>query len=185
MASVSQRDFSQIMTESISWSYESKENFFSIIVPLITIIATKKMSEISIIPSLLIAAGSFAWFRLYLNNHGSNEIIEKKSLEEKGKKYKLLASHIPLGYIEMQKVFIGFELNAKLEKINQEYYSPRRRGILEACKTFNLDPDSVENIWKSFPEMAVDSLDQFNARARMLLDFMPNEMKEPSSGKSE
>ncbi|NGX48919.1 MAG: hypothetical protein K940chlam5_00514 [Candidatus Anoxychlamydiales bacterium] len=185
MESVSQRDFSQIMTESIGWPFERKENFFSALIPLITIIATKKMSEISIIPSLLIAAGSFAWYRLYLNNQSSNEVIEKKSLEEKGEKYKLLASYLPLGYAEMQKVFIGFELNDKGEEINREYYFPRRRGILEACKTFNLDPDSVENIWKSFPKTAVDSQDQFDTRVRMLLDFMPNEKKEPSSGKSE
>ena len=124
MESVSQRDFSQIMTESISWPFERKENFFSALIPLITIIATKKMSEISIIPTLLIAAGSFAWFRLYLNNQSINEVKEKKiQAENLSQKIQLLSSYQPLDLTEMQKTFRGYELDDKGVKINQEEYT--------------------------------------------------------------
>ncbi|NGX52114.1 MAG: hypothetical protein KR126chlam5_00408 [Candidatus Anoxychlamydiales bacterium] len=179
MEGVSERGFSQVVEDSLKWPLESKENLFSVIVPVITIIATQKMSQISIIWSLLVASGAFSWYRLYLNNQSGNEVKEKRIQKETFiRKYNLLTTYLPLDYTEMQKVFIGYELNEKDEKVKNEHYFQRQKGVLEACKTLSLEPQALENVWKSFPEKSVDSVDQFAARCRMLLDLMPCELKE-------
>lgn len=183
MEGVLQKDYSQIVTDSISWPFESKENFFSCIIPVITVIATQKMSETKFIFSLFMAAGSFAWVRLYLNNQSSNKVKEKKSFDDNlAQQHQLLGSYLPLGFAEMQKVFLGYELDEKKERVNVEYYSKKNTSFLEVCKAFKLNPEAVENVWKSFRGTGVESTE---SRFRMLSDLMPEEMKKQMNSKSE
>jgi len=177
MEDISVTGFSKIIEDGIAWSIESKENFFSIIVPVITLIATKKIGQVSFVWSLCLASNAFTWYRLYLNSQKVNNAkIKERQINVILQKYNFLASFLPLSYEQIQKDFQGFALSDKNEKINTEYHALRQKGILEACRILNLDPVQAENVWKGFQNLSDN--DRYMAKCRMLLDLMPAEVKQ-------
>lgn len=183
--SISQIDFSQMVSDSTKWVFENNQNLLETTIPLITFIGGRNIGNISILFSGLLAGCSFIAVRFYYHAQKQMEaklVNEKKEREAKSaeikkqmvsEKIQLLISYLFLNFEQMNKIFQGYEENEKKEKLKEVEYAEKKKAFLGACETLGLSHEAVQNIWAKYPIEHQESL-----RDRMLINLIPHQMKQ-------
>ncbi|NGX34784.1 MAG: hypothetical protein K1060chlam1_01140 [Candidatus Anoxychlamydiales bacterium] len=182
--SISQINFSQIVSDGKKWVFENNQNLLETNLPIITLIATQTLRDSSLVFSALWAGVSFIGVKVYYNNQKEDEVKqvnEKKESETRAAeakkeivslKIQLLISYLYLNLEEMQKVFMGYEVGGKGEKLKEGEYSEKQERFIKACKTLRLSSEAVQNIWVTYPNKGDVGL-----RDALLCNLIPTEMK--------